>query len=288
MSILVIGSGGYMGQRLMSGLTAAGFSAVGASSSDGTGIHPGTGLLPESFSVADDTRTVVYMAQSPRYRDPEQAPHVLAVNVVSAVRAAAAARKAGVRRFIYVSTGTVYAPSFEPLNEDAPLLGADWYSLSKIQGEQAIRMFSDDMDVHVVRPFGVYGPNQTDRLVPNLMATIRAGRPITIRGRQDNPADADGLRISLCYVEDAIRILIYLINCGGPPCLNLAGEQPVSIRMLANLLGELVGQSPVFVTSSTFRQFDLVADISLLCQNQSMTFTTLQQGLATLIENGRT
>jgi nucleoside-diphosphate-sugar epimerase len=284
MTTLVIGSTGYMGRHLMAGLAAAGLPAAGASSSDGTGIHPDTGLLPDSFAVPAGTGAVVYMAQSPRYRDPEQASHVLAVNVVSAVRAAVAARKAGVRRFVYVSTGTVYAPSFEPLTESAPVRGADWYSLSKIQGEQAIQMFRDDMDVHVVRPFGVYGPGQTGRLVPNLMASIQEGRTITLQGRRDDPSDADGLRISLCHVDDATRILIHLIQHGGPACLNLAGEQAASIRTLATLLGELLGRPPVLAAATALRNFDLVADIGLLRQSQPMVFTPLRQGLATLMD----
>jgi UDP-glucose 4-epimerase len=284
MSTLVIGSTGYMGRHLMAGLAAAGMPAVGASSSDGTGIHPDTGLLPDGFSVAVGVSTVVYMAQSPRYRDSDQASHVLAVNMVSAVRAAVAARKAGARRLIYLSTGTVYAPSFDPLAEDAPVRGADWYSLSKIQGEQAVQMFRDDMDVHVVRPFGVYGPGQTGRLVPNLMASIREGRTITLQGRRDAPDDADGLRISLCHVDDATRILIHLIQQGGAACLNLAGEQAASIRTLATLLGELLGCPPVLASATAFRNFDLVANIGLLRQIQPMAFTPLRQGLATLMD----
>jgi UDP-glucose 4-epimerase len=284
MTTLVIGSTGYMGRHLMAGLAAAGLPAAGASSSDGTGIHPGTGLLPDSFVVSAGTSAVVYMAQSPRYRDPTQASHVLAVNVLSAVRAAAAARDAGVGRFIYVSTGTVYAPSFEPLTEDAPVLGTDWYSLSKIQGEQAVQMFRADMDVHVVRPFGVYGPGQCDRLVPNLITSIRAGRPIALQRRRDKPEDADGLCISLCHVDDSTRILIHLITRGGAACINLAGEQAASIRTLATLLGELLGQSPMLSPEPAFRPFDLVADIGLLRQIQPMVFTPLRQGLATLID----
>ncbi len=284
MTTLVIGSTGYMGRHLMAGLAATGLPAVGASSSDGTGIHPDTGLLPDSFAVPAGTGAVVYMAQSPRYRDPDQAAHVLAVNVVSAVKAAVAARKAGVQRFIYVSTGTVYAPSFDPLAENAPVFGADWYSLSKIQGEQAVHMFRNDMEVHVVRPFGVYGPGQTGRLVPNLMASIQEGRTITLQGRPDDPSDADGLRISLCHVDDATRILIHLIQHGGPVCLNLAGEEAASIRTLATLLGELMGCPPVLATATAFRNFDLVADIGLLRQIPPMMFMSLREGLASLVD----
>ena len=283
MRTLVIGSTGYMGRHLMAGLAAAGMPAVGASSSDGTGIRPDTGLLPEGFAVPDGTGAVVYMAQSPRYRDPDQAHHVLAVNVVSAVRAAVAARKAGVLRFIYVSTGTVYAPSFDPLDEDASVLGADWYSLSKIQGEQAVQMFRSDMEVHVVRPFGVYGPNQTGRLIPSLIESIKAGRPITLQPRQDNSKDNEGLRISLCHIDDATKILINLINFGGPACINLAGEHAIPIRTLATSLGALLSLPPVFKETNTFRHFDLVADINLLRKTWNVGFTPLSKGLETLI-----
>lgn len=285
MTTLVIGSTGYMGRHLMAGLAAVGVPTTGASSSDGTGIHPDSGLLPDSFGVAAGTGAVVYMAQSPRYRDPEQASHVLAVNVVSAVKAAVAARKVGVRKFIYVSTGTVYAPSFEPLTESAPVRGADWYSLSKIQGEHAVQMFRDDMDVHVVRPFGVYGPGQKGRLVPNLIASISDGRPITLEGRLNDSKETDGLCISLCHVDDATDILIRLISQGGPPCINLAGDQACSIRTLATILGEGIGVEPKFNIAASFRKFDMVADIGLLKKNIPIQFISLRQGLIGLVNS---
>lgn len=284
MTVLVIGSAGYMGRHLMQGLADAGLRAVGASSSDGTGIDSATGLLPAHYTLPAGTTSLVYMAQSPRYRELDQASHVLAVNVLSAVRAAMSARVAGVKRFIYVSTGTVYSPSFLPLTERAPIHATDWYSLSKIQGEQAVQMFRADMDVHVVRPFGVYGPAQRGRLVPNLIDSIRAGRPITLQGRRDDITDTDGLRISLCHVNDATRILIHLVRHGGPPYLNLAGDQAPSIRQLATLLGRLLGLQPNLIQAQAFRNSNLVADIGLLLRSQSPAFTVLEDGLASTID----
>lgn len=285
MSILVIGSSGYMGRHLVQGLKTRAIANQGISSSDGSGINPYTGLLAEDYCVPRGTTTVVYMAQSPRYREPAQASHVLSVNVLSAVRAAVAARTAGVKRFIYVSTGTVYAPSFHPLAEDAKVFPADLYSLSKIQGEQALQMFRSDIEVHIVRPFGVYGRGQRGRLVPNLIDSIREERPITLQGRLNDESDLNGLRISLCYVDDATQILINLIKDGGPPCLNLAGDQAPSIRTLANMLGLYLNKQPIIKTSAVFRNSDLVADLSLLRKSQSINFTSLDKGLESLINN---
>ncbi len=284
-TICVVGAKGFIGQHLVRALTARGLRVLALSSVDGTGISPQTGLLPKDFEFSEPVDAVVYAAQSPRYRDAAQASHVLSVNVTSAVRAALASCRAGASRFIYLSTGNVYAPSFEPLRESSPVLGVDWYSLSKIQAEQALNLFRADMDIHIVRLFGVYGKAQQGRLVPNLITSIRAGRPINLQGRKDDPRDIDGLRISICNVDDIVSILINLITFGGPNCLNLAGENPISIRALANQLGELLGLEPFLVAGQGFRNFDLVADISLLRESQpSLTFTAITSGLKDLIK----
>lgn len=284
MKALVIGSGGYMGRHLMLGLANAGVNGVGISSGNGSGIDPSSGLLPADFVIPPGTSVVVYLAQSPRYRQvPEQASHVLAVNAQSAVRAAISARAAGVRRFIYVSTGTVYAPSFSPLGEDAPVRRDNWYALSKLHGEEALALFRGDMDVIVVRPFGIYGPGQSGRLVPNLIASIRADRPVTLQPRLDAPDDRDGLRISLCYVDDATGILLRLARDGGPACLNLAGPDALSIRAMAQSIGALLGRSPIFEISPSCRDSDLVADIGLLADTVSPKFTMFREGLEKVV-----
>lgn len=280
MSVLVIGSGGYMGRHLMMSLATEGIDAVGASTSDGTGIDPESGILSESFSVPRGTSAVVYMAQSPRYRQvPEQAAHVLAVNAFSAARAAVLAREAGVQRFIYISTGTVYAPSFQPLREDAPVRRDSWYALSKLHGEEALSLFRSDMEVIVVRPFGVYGPDQHGRLVTNLVEAVLNGKPISLQSRPGCPADQDGLKISLCYIDDATRILVGLIRNGGEPCLNLAGAEALSIRSMANQIGALTGRSPLFVSAAMPRDSDLIADTEALCHAVPLVFTPFSEGL---------
>lgn len=284
MKVLVIGSGGYMGRHLMTGLVATGIDALGISSANGSGINPESGLLPATFDVSPGTSVVVYMAQSPRFRQvPEEASHVLAVNVLSAVRAAVSARAAGVGRFIYVSTGTVYAPSFSPIAEDAPVRRDNWYVLSKLHGEEALSLFRRDMEVIVVRPFGIYGPEQSGRLVPNLIDSVTSGRPVTLQPRPAADDDRDGLRISLCYIDDATNILLGVVRDGGPACLNLAGPEALSIRSMAETVGVLVGRSAVFETSASPRDSDLIADIRLLVEALSPKFTLFRDGLAKVI-----
>jgi UDP-glucose 4-epimerase len=280
MQVMIVGAAGFIGRRLSASLRKLGLSVHDISSSDGTGIDAGSGAFVHEISVPKGVKVIVYLAQSPYYRRvPEFAPHVMAVHSYAPVQLATAAIRAGVRRFLFASTGNVYEPSFLPLAEHAPLHRDNWYSLSKIHGEEALRLLRNHLDVTVMRLFGVYGPGQTDRLVPRLLQSIAEGVPIEIQPNPTDPGDLGGLKISLCYVDDVVAICRSLLMQAGPPCLNVAGEFPVSIRQIAGSLGRLIGREPIFKTSALPRNGDLIADISLLRSTLSPSFTDLAEGL---------
>lgn len=280
MKVMVIGSGGYMGRHLLTALTSHGHDVLARSSADGSGISAISGLLPDNFSIPRQTDAVVYLAQSPYFRQvPDRADHLMAVNALSAVRAAVLAREAGAKRFVYVSTGTIYAPSFDPLPEVASVRRDGWYPLSKLHGEESLNLFREDLDVIIVRPFGVYGAHQQARLVPNLIESVLGGRPITLQRRLGSDTDDGGLRISLCYIDDASRVIMHLATQGGPSLLNLAGLESPSVRELAELIGHIANRRPVFVDAPTRRDTDLIADTSLLIANFPGPFTNIRRGL---------
>jgi nucleoside-diphosphate-sugar epimerase len=286
MNVLIIGSGGYIGKYLCSALRQDGFHVVGVSSSDGSGINPVTGLITERFTIPTSTESIVYLAQSPYYRQvPEKSDHLMAVNVFSAIQIANLARRAKVKRFIYLSTGSVYQPSFAPLSEQAPLHRDNWYSLSKIHAEEALNLFKNDMDINIVRPFGIYGPGQQDKLIPNIFNAIFNDQEIFIQRNLHDDQDKEGLRISWCYIDDAIDILKKLILNGGPSVLNLAGNQPISIRKLAQLIAHYLGKTPHFQITDVTREGDLIADITLLQKTFSPKFTTIEDGMNAVVKS---
>lgn len=280
MSLLIVGAGGFIGRSLLKAASRTGISVHGVSSADGTGLDAQTGLLRGDFEIPRGTDVVVYLSQSPWYQlGSEMAHHAIAVNLLSAVRLAELSRRSGVRRFIYSSTGNVYAPSFKPLSESDALRRDNWYSLTKVHGEEAVSLFRNDMEIIVTRPFGVYGPGQHGRLVPNMVHAIASGRRVEITRNPNDCKDLDGLKISLCHVRDAVQIYLSLIEKGGPLRLNLAGERPISIRELATTLGVLMNRDVAFELIERARDTDLVADTTLLSRHVPITYTTLAQGL---------
>lgn len=280
MRACVIGSGGFIGRALVRTLRSDGCEVAECSSRAPGGIDAQTGLLPSRFRIAEGTEVVYYLAQSDGLRrNPPRVDHLLTVNGASAAHVAALARDAGAGKFIYASTGNVYAPSFRALREADPVRRDNWYSLSKMHGEEAVALAGDGMRTTSARLFGVYGRGQRARLVPKLAASIGSGTPIRLDPHPEHPADQGGLRISLCHVEDVARILAALAHLNCPPVLNVAAPEVLSIRDIAVALGKNLGREPYFEMTGCPRSFDLIADTSALRQLVRYEFIPFAKGI---------
>jgi UDP-glucose 4-epimerase len=280
MKVAVIGAGGFIGARLAGQLAATGVEVLAISSSAGRSFDAESGRLSDSLPDDAGVESVVYLAQSPRYRDlPRSAAHVWSVNVTSAVTAAEWAMRCGAKRFVYASSGSVYRHSFQAHREDEPLRRDAWYALSKVQAEEALSLCRPRLSVSIVRLFGVYGPQQSGKLMPELTAAIRDGRDVRLQPHPQQERDANGLRLSLIYVDDAVRILARLASAGGPDLLNVAAPGVHDVREVAEGIGRRLGIAPRFVADDTPRQGDVIADTSLLMQWAAERFWDLESGL---------
>jgi nucleoside-diphosphate-sugar epimerase len=280
--IVVIGPGGFIGPRLSASLKQRSHELFTFSSSDGS-FDVESGMLADLPDLPG-LDALVYLAQSPFYRDlPERLPHVWSVNVLSAAKAAQWARRNGARRILYASTGNVYSPSFHPHAEADAVSRSDWYALSKVHAEEMLSLFPQ-VDVNCARLFGVYGPGQRGKLIPNLISAVRDGRNITLLPHPHDSSDAAGLRLSLCYIDDAVRVLVRLIEEGGPRVLNVASPEVLSIREIASTIGQRVGRAPAFTIGSSYRHADLIADTSQVMPIMG-SFTNWSAGITnTLVE----
>jgi nucleoside-diphosphate-sugar epimerase len=90
-------------------------------------------------------------------------------------------------RAIFASSAFVYAPTREPVREDAPLGALHPYALSKQLGEAWALSHRNKVRVFIVRPFNQVGPGMPQGLlVPDLLARTRSGEsPLQMRGRND-------------------------------------------------------------------------------------------------------
>ena len=282
--ITIIGANGYIGKHLSFHLHNLGLS-LNTLSSSSYGLNPIDGQFPVDFTFPKSD-VVVYLSQSPYFREvPEHACHLLSVNYLSAVNAALMGIRSGAKRFIYLSTGTVYSDSFSPISESHSLRRDSWYPLSKIHAEESLLLLSNQIDIHILRPFGIYGPNQSERLVPNLLRSIQGHQPIFLQPRQSSSPIDDGFTISLCYIDDIVNVISHFILNGGPQVLNVAGCEPLSIVQISTVISKILELKPNFSTSSTSRSTDLIANIDLLNSTIPINFTSFSDGIQRVLDH---
>ena len=213
------------------------------------------GDLPRSIDC------IVHLAQSRHFREfPERAMDVFRVNVESTAMLLDYCHRSGGARFIYASSGGVYGNGARAFTENSPLVPPvhlGHYLGSKMCGEILSQGYIQIFGVAVLRFFFVYGPGQErSMLIPRLFDNVQNGRPILLQG------DA-GIRINPVHVEDAAWALVAAIQSGASETFNVAGPDVLSIREIADSIGEYLGREPVFQAADGEAR-DLVGDNSAM------------------------
>lgn len=167
-STLVTGASGFVGSFLMTELQRHGIPTIGVSRTDKAGL-----LKIQSYGeemdwgpVLEKVDTIVHLAarvhvMKDRASDPLS--EFRRANVDATLHLARAAIKAGVRRFIFVSTikvnGETTRPG-HPFRSDDPRKPEGPYAVSKAEAEIALLELGrqTDLEVVILRPTLVYGP----------------------------------------------------------------------------------------------------------------------------------
>jgi len=224
---LVTGVAGFIGSALLERLLDLGQSVVGIDNfsngsprnlDDVLAIHPDERLQFEFVEgdirdpatcakVMQDVDVVLHQAaigSVPRsIKDP--APYH-ATNVTGFVNVVLAARDAGVKRFVYASSSSVYGdhPGL-PKVEDAIGKPLSPYAATKRMNELYAQVFGDVYGLEMIglRYFNVFGRRQDPNglyaaVVPRWIGNLVHGKPCVIFGDGANSRD-------FCYVDNAVQ-----------------------------------------------------------------------------------
>ncbi len=250
--IAVTGGSGFVGTHVVDALLSAGHEVrvidqVAPRQSEVDWVK--TDILDEEglTRAFDDVGPVFHLAAMADVNDVVENPDgAVAANILGTSRILKAAQRAEAGRVFLSSTVWVYSGAPEPVVDEATPLDLmaerHLYASTKIAAEMLCR----DHRTLYGRPYTIlrygipFGPYMRDRLV--IAAFIKRamrGEPLRIDGdgRQER---------TFIYVEDLARAhALALVPAAENRTYNLEANEAVSIRQLAELVGELVGNTEV-------------------------------------------
>ncbi len=145
---------------------------------------------------------------------------------------------AAVKGVLYASSGNVYPDSVEGLSEQDMPLPPSFYAMTRLGGEWMVQYFSRKNGTPAVIQRIFYGYHEEFGVPTDIARQIRDGEPI----------DLTTSYVNVIWLDDLLDMMIASGEvCSSPPrILNLTGLEKVSVRAIAERLGELMGIEPQF------------------------------------------
>lgn len=235
MRIIVTGATGFLGgaitQRLLDqgiGVIALGRDQAKLAALEAEGAQPlAVDLTRAAQQETPSADAIIHCAALSSPWGTHAAFH--AANVVGTTNAIAIGRASKVRRFVHISTPSVYFRFSDQIavREDSPLpKPVNAYAQTKLEAE-ALAVEATDLDPIVLRPRGLYGPGDTT-LLPRLINVARKrALPLMNRGR----AATDLTFIT--DVADAAVAAVMHRSAGSQRIFNISGGQALNVREVA-------------------------------------------------------
>ena len=259
MRILVTGAAGFIGSHLAERLVADGHEVVGIDS------------FTDYYPRATKERNLEALCRTPRFEfheadlrtsdllpllDVEVVIHEAAMaglmrswtdfdsyvtcNLLATERLIAAARATGVRRFLQVSTSSVYGTDAVG-DELTPTRPVSPYGVTKLAAEHLVlaHVAVHGFPASILRYFSIYGPRQRPDMAYHIFAEALIDRqPIVIYG--------DGLQSrSNTFVDDAVAGTIAAIEGADVgEIYNIGGGEEITLLEAVNLIAAALGAEP--------------------------------------------
>jgi nucleoside-diphosphate-sugar epimerase len=174
------------------------------------------------------------------------------VNVLAGQQLADRAVRAGVKQFIFASSGSVYGVKDEPnVTEDLTLVPISVYNKTKMVAERVFLSYIDQMQVHCIRPATVCGVSPRMRLdvSVNMLSyqALKNGKITVFGGDQTRPN---------IHIQDIANVYRHFlahpeIESG---CYN-AGFENISILDIAERVNSKIGAEIVVSASNDPRSY---------------------------------
>ena len=261
MNLLVTGGCGYKGSVLIPLLLADGHSVTNIDTQwFGNALPEHSRLTNVKMDIRDTdainldgVQAVIHLANIANDPAVELNPTLSwEVNVLAGQQLADRAVRAGVKQFLFASSGSVYGVKDEPqVTEDLTLVPISVYNKTKMVAERVFMSYAKQMQVHCIRPATVCGLSPRMRLDVSVnMLTyqgIKNGKITVFGGEQTRPN---------IHIQDLANVYRHFlakpeIESG---CYN-AGFENIKIREIAERVKQRTGAEIVITESNDPRSY---------------------------------
>lgn len=265
MRILVTGACGYKGSVLVPKLLARGHEVIALDIMwFGNFLAPHEALTIVRGDVREpkaiDLRgvdTIVHLASVANDPCGDLDPKLTwEISALATMRLADKAVRAGVPRFIYASSGSVYGVKEEAqVTEELELEPISEYNKTKMVAERVLLSYRDDLVVQIVRPATVcgYSPRMRLDVSVNLltMQALTAGRITVFGGAQVRPN---------IHIDDVADLYLFLLDHPEHRGIYNAGFENLSIMEIAKQVSEQIPAEIVTTPSNDPRSYRINSD----------------------------
>lgn len=174
------------------------------------------------------------------------------VNALATQQLADRAVRAGVKHFIFASSGSVYGIKDEPeVTEDLELVPLSAYNKTKMVAERALMSYAGDMQIHNIRPATVCGvsPRMRFDVSVNMFAKqgYLDGRMTVFGGKQVRPN---------IHIDDLVNVYRHFVNNPDLPSgAYNAGFENIEILSIAEMVKDRTGAEIVITPSNDPRSY---------------------------------
>lgn len=239
MRVLLTGACGYVGSVLLNKLLMAGH-YVEAIDTQWFGNHTGLPIDKADFRTHDfkNIDAIIHLAAIANDPTGDLDPKLTwETNALGTMELAARAVKAGVKQFIYASSGSVYGVSDDPqVTEESTLVPLSEYNKTKMVAERCVLSYQDQMAVQILRPATVCGLSPRMRLdVAVNMLTMQAleKKVITVLG-------GNQFRPNI-HIDDMTDLYMFMLDRPQLTGIYNAGFENISIISIAKVISERLG-----------------------------------------------
>ena len=178
------------------------------------------------------------------------------ISALATMQLADKAKRNGIKRFIYASSGSVYGVKEElQVTENLELEPISEYNKTKMVGERVLLSYEKDMVVQIVRPATVcgYSPRMRLDVSVNLltMQALTNGK-ITVFG-------GDQIRPNI-HIDDITDLYLHLIDHPEITGIYNAGFENISIKDIANLISKKITAEISVTPSNDPRSYRINSD----------------------------